>query len=345
MKKMLKYISLFLICSCAQVTSIGLKKHEFGKVPLKVIWLQIAGFDSDLFPLLKFQKNMEEQRLNVENFLCRGETWDYSFSQLRPNAFDSFWSQYSGKRDVDTKSCEVNPPFWQLIQGEGYQFGYLEVSQNGHSTNALQSLDELKSCNDTFFKNMTYWKMSKSKNESDLKFHRSQKLALSPGSVLFDRACDQAKDCQSHWDENVISHYEQLFKTNKSYFYLIRHYEILNALTKNDFAKVTEELIKIEKLLDYLFKIQQTESNMLILISSAQNKHIEYPPQGVDWKNLKNLKSFKALSTPKLMSQVYAQGARAENFCGIYHQSELISRIFAGSKQQGLEFILINPFK
>ena len=81
-----------------------------------------------------FQKNMEEQKLNLENFLCRGEIWDYSISELRPRAFDSFWSQLSGKRDVQANKCELNPPFWQLLQGEGFQYGMLEMTYIG-STN------------------------------------------------------------------------------------------------------------------------------------------------------------------------------------------------------------------
>lgn len=44
------------------------------------------------------------------------------------------------------------------------------------------------------------------------------------------------------------------------------------------------------------------------------------------------------------MAPVFAAGARAENFCGIYDQSDILSRLFSGPKKQGLEFTIINPF-
>ena len=38
---------LILISGCAQVTSLNMKKHEFGILPIKIIWFQIAGLEEE----------------------------------------------------------------------------------------------------------------------------------------------------------------------------------------------------------------------------------------------------------------------------------------------------------
>ncbi len=70
-----------------------------------------------------------------------------------------------------------------------------------------------------------------------------------------------------------------------------------------------------------------------------------FQSKGKQWaayeKNGKNFSSQKS----DLLSTVFVSGARAENFCGIYSQAEIMPRIFSGAKQQGLELTIINPFK
>jgi hypothetical protein len=73
--------------------------------------------------------------------------------------------------------------------------------------------------------------------------------------------------------------------------------------------------------------------------------YYHYTPDGKAFfeseKDNKNLN----VKRSKLTNLVLASGARAENFCGIYEDSDVFDRILSGPKQQGLELKIINPFK
>ena len=83
---------------------------------------------------------------------------------------------------------------------------------------------------------------------------------------------------------------------------------------------------------------------MLVLVSSAKSVAVDFPRSGPEWQKYEKRGKYLVSRRSKLLSTLYATGARAENFCGIYDQSQILSRIFSGAKQQGLEFSIINPF-
>lgn len=69
------------------------------------------------------------------------------------------------------------------------------------------------------------------------------------------------------------------------------------------------------------------------------------PDQGKAYYEFEKQGKNASVKRTKLTNLVLASGARAENFCGMYDDSEVFERILSGPKQQGLELKIINPFK
>ena len=72
---------------------------------------------------------------------------------------------------------------------------------------------------------------------------------------------------------------------------------------------------------------------------------IDFPKSGKEWKQFENREKYAAIRNNSLMSTVMAIGARSENFCGIYDESEVMSRILSEASNKCLEFIILNPFE
>ena len=97
----LKLLVIFtLLSSCAQVTSLNLKKHEFGKLPTKIIWLQVAGLQPEHIAMLKFDYPDRDTKTAFENSLCIGSAWEYNLFDIRPSAKSGFLSQITGKKNI-----------------------------------------------------------------------------------------------------------------------------------------------------------------------------------------------------------------------------------------------------
>ena len=79
-------------------------------------------------------------------------------------------------------------------------------------------------------------------------------------------------------------------------------------------------------------------------MSGAKAYDIDFPKQGEQWEKYITNGNFINTEESELVSDIMATGARSENFCGMYNQSEILNRIFSGAKQQGLELEFINPF-
>src|SRR5688572_17224869 len=100
----MKFLILLTLFSCAQVTSLNLKKHQFGVQPSKIIWFQIAGLEEEQLAMLRFQKSANVHSSFEEN-TCIGNTWNYNLYNLRNPAQATFLSQITGKKNIKM-SCE-----------------------------------------------------------------------------------------------------------------------------------------------------------------------------------------------------------------------------------------------
>ena len=86
-------------------------------------------------------------------------------------------------------------------------------------------------------------------------------------------------------------------------------------------------------------------TDQLVLLTTGDSRYVDMPDQGKQWFEFERNGSNAKAQRTMLTNLVIASGARAENFCGMYENSQVFERILSGPKQQGLELMIINPFK
>jgi hypothetical protein len=125
---------------------------------------------------------------------------------------------------------------------------------------------------------------------------------------------------------------------------IIRDFSYLNSLERKDFPRAKEILNDLER--TYREALRLTESSdYLVLLSTGDSRFIDMPDKGKRWFEFEKFNKNISIKRTKLTNLVLASGARAENFCGMYEDSQIFERILSGPKQQGLELKIINPFK
>lgn len=317
---------------------MGLKKHEFGKLPVKIIWFQVAGLNEEHIALLKFDLPSATANTSFEEFICLGKVWDYSLYDLRLSATQAFLSQMTGKKNIKN-TCEDYSlrPIWSYMLPTGYKVGVFE-SQADEKESVTQALK----CEPKYLDNLVVWKMQKAQEGNF--FHHSELTPFKPGAIYYDRSCSKGKDCFTSFSNNVISVFQNYYKNTENYLYIVRNFQLQHYLEKNDLKNIKSELDQLNKSLSYFLKLSKSESNVLVLVTAGETYNAKYPDAGKNWEQFVKATHYKLGDNSRLMSPILAAGARAENFCGIYDQSEVLNRIFSGAKQQGLEFTIINPF-
>ena len=338
---MSKFLLFFIILSCAQVTSLNLKKHQFGRLPTKIVWIQVAGLSVEHLAMLKFSYPSRNQTTAFEDSLCTGSAWEYNLYDIRPTAYNSFLSQLSGKKNVKN-SCEdySQKPIWKYLYSKGYKIGIFEGEAD-----YKESLIKSKACKEQsdYLREATYWTMNKSKKKDANLFHVSDKGQYKENTVYFDKSCVSG-DCFTTLSRNVEGTFSKFTKNSRNYLFIVRDFNFKKKLKKRNVKVIREELNQISSTLKYFQKLAEKNTDMLVLLTTSEGYEVDFPKSGLAWKKFDKQKVKFNTRNSKLISPVFASGARAENFCGIYDQSQILSRIFSGSKQQGLEFSIINPF-
>ncbi|MCM2350025.1 MAG: hypothetical protein NDI69_08380 [Bacteriovoracaceae bacterium] len=336
----MKWLILFSLLGCAQVTSLNLKKHQFGVVPTKIIWFQVAGLEEEQIAMLRFQQT-GEKRTSFEDNICVGQTWNYNLYNLRNSAESTFLSQITGKKNIKN-NCEDAQlrPIWNYIFSNGYNTGILESGAS-----AEQSLVNFNKCGDqgmVFLSSLYYWIRNEPAPGAST-FHYSENMQIKPNQVVYDRTCG-ANDCGSTILEDFKAVYEKFKKVSQKHLIIVRDFSYLKALDKGDFKKAREILVDIER--SYAEALSYADdSNYLVLLTTGDSRFVDMPDQGKQWYQFeKENKNIKVKRT-KLTNMVLASGSRAENFCGMYDDAQVFERILSGPKQQGLELKIINPFK
>jgi hypothetical protein len=337
----MKFLLLLLVASCAQVTSLNLKKHSFGVLPTKIIWFQVAGLEEEQLAMLRYEK-MAQNRTAFESNTCLGKTWSYNLFELRPKAESVFLSELTGKNNIK-HSCEdtKHRPIWSYLGPNGYNTGVLEIGANKE-----QSLTNYNQCGENglvFLSSLYYWLRAEPTPGAET-FHYNDPIKMEPNQFVYDRACT-GNVCRSTIYEDVKAIYDQFRFVSKKHMMIVRDFSYLEALEKKDLTKAREILKDIERSYDYALKVTDNFSDVLILLTSAESRYLELPAQGKDWYDLEKVTKGSQVHPSKLTNLVLATGARAENFCGIYESEQIFTRILTGPKQQGLELKVINPFK
>lgn len=337
--KFFALLSLIFLISCAQVTSLNLRKHEFGQQPSRIIWFQIAGLEEEHIAMIRFAQ-FQQGTTSFENALCVGKTWDYSLSSLRNSASSEFMSQIVGKKNIKSDCSDMaNRPVWSYLGKSGYRTGILEIKAD-----KKESLAELETCEGgpAFFKHLHMWVMDKAPEKAST-FHYAEPMVLNEQLVFYDRTC-QEKGCFSSIANNYASIYEGFQRNSQKHLFIVRDYSYAHALKEKNFKKAQDILRDIEKSLAIAQESLKGQGN-LILLTTGRTILIDLPDQGMDWAEFEKSGQKASVKRQKLMNTVLAFGARSENFCGIYEGVTLLERMLSGPKQQGLEFKFINPFK
>lgn len=338
---MFRLLLFVFLISCAQVTSLNLKKHQFGRLPTRIIWIQVAGLTNEHLAMLKFSYPSRDQKTAFENSLCIGSAWEYNLYDIRPSAYNSFLGQLSGKKNIKS-SCEdySQKPIWKYLHEKGYKIGVFE-GEVGYKDSLLQS----RACKEQsdYLKEATYWTMNRSKKSNVPLFHVSDDASYKPNTVYYDKSC-LSGDCFTTFSRNVEGIFARFVKNSRNYLFVVRDFNFKKKLKTKKIQLVREELAQLSATLSYFQNLAKKDKNMLVLLTTAEGIEVDFPKQGLAWQKLEKKRSNIRTRNSKLISPVFASGARAENFCGIYDQSQILSRIFSGTKQQGLEFSIINPF-
>lgn len=336
------YCLFFVLLSCAQVTSLNLQKHQFGQIPTKIVWIQVAGFEEEHLATLKFDSNVRDEALSFEKFLCLGKAWEYNLYDIRPSAKSSFIGQITGDKNI-RNSCEdyKQTPIWKLISKNSYKVGAFE---NGAKKN--ETLEAAKACGkdgESFLEDLTVWRMTKAPSQKASFFHVNEKSLFNKGTTYYDRSC-LTGDCYSNLSQNIKSVFSQFSRKSDRYLFMVRDFKYQHELKSKNYSNYKASLKELEKTVEYFLGLAKENKNMLVLLTSASSQSLDFPKRGNQWKEFEKKGRFLKTRRANLISTVMASGARAENFCGVYNQSQILTRIFSGSKQQGLELAIINPF-
>jgi hypothetical protein len=338
----MKLLALLFLIGCTQVTSLNLKKHQFGLTPTKIIWFQVAGLEEEQIAMLRFLRSSDKKTSFEEN-ICFGQTWNYNFYHLRNSSESTFLSQMTGKKNIKN-SCEdaLLRPIWSYIGPNGYSTAILENGPKGK-----QSLLSFKKCQseneESSFLNSLYFFLRSELQDGGRSFHYSEEVELRPNYVFYDRSCGK-NSCGSLLSEDFIAIYKKFNRSFQKHLFIVRDFTYLNAIENKDIPLAREILLDLEK--TYREALSLTSSNdYLVLLTTGDSKFIEMPDQGKSFYDFEKGQNNVSAKRTKLTNLVLSSGARAENLCGIYDDSEVFERILSGPKQQGLELKIINPFR
>ena len=339
--KIIKFLSFLMLFGCAQVTSLNLQKHQFGKLPTKIVWIQVAGLSEEHLALLKYSYPGADSKTAFENSLCIGKAWEYDLYNIRPAASSGFMSQMTGQRNIKN-TCEdyAQKPIWSYVIAKGYKAGVFE----GESSKEESILKSQECESPEFLQGLRVWRMDRKPPANAKFFHVEENTEFKANEVYYDRSC-LSGDCFSSISANVEKTFESFSRNANNYLYIVRNFKYDSFLRAKKTVKAKEELIQINKTIAYFQELAQKRGDFLLLVTSSAARHAEFPRKGKEWSEYEKKGSGFVAEKSDLMSSVFVNGARAENFCGIYEQAEIMPRIFSGAKQQGLELTIINPFK
>ena len=341
MKKIAFGIILTFLVGCAQVTSLGLKKHQFGIQPSKIIWIQYAGLHEEQFAMLKFSLPAANSQLTFEKATCVGKIWNYNLYGIRHSSSTGFHAQITGSKNIQNSCQDYNlTPIWKFFQKSGYESSLVELNADKNQSKVVNSCAE----KDSFYQDVTRFIASPYLETKGNLFHVSENNnPYNVGEIFYDRSCS-SKGCFTSVNENMQSILERISKNKNFYSYIVRDFAYEKALRQKNFKKAKELLFDLEKFLTQLVNSVNLNET-LILVSSTAPVGIEMPKSVQDWKRFEQDGSGVMMRSDHLLSNVFAFGARSENFCGVYEEFEILPRILSGPQQQGLEFTIVNPFQ
>lgn len=336
-------ILAFVNLSCAKVSTLSLRGHNFSKRPSQIVWLQIPGLTDEHIAMLKFSQRETNRLIALEDFQCVGKMWNYNLFELRPEAELGLLSQMTGSKNIKN-TCGQLPerPFWDYFHEFGYKVGVFESGANEKQT--LWNSRTCAEASPKWSQNLTLWLASKSRDSENKFFHYQEKESYQAGEVYYDRACQQGQVCHTSLFENATALWERFKGERGMNFFVIRDFSYLNALAKNDINLARERLSEIEKTLSYFMYGNQVSNDTLILLTSSQARNFELPKAGREWEGFEKRGKHVIFKNSSLTSLAMARGARAENFCGIFEENEILGRLIFTPEDKNLPKAVLDLF-
>lgn len=341
--KIFFFILILVLAGCARVQTLNLQPHAYSERPKKIVWFQIAGFSEEHIPLLKFNVADSSNKTSFELSDCLGKTWSYNLYELRPNAYNSFMSQTTGSKNIKG-TCEdyEKPGVWTVLGEFNYSASILE---NG--LDQKQSLEAALACPNNKLIDLSkirLWRMGPSSEQAKKTFHYQDPPAqlsesMKPG-LYFDRSCQKGL-CFSSLSNNFKSLWTMMGKEAPSNIFVVRDFNFYQALKKKNVNEAKESLQEIDRMVSWIKK--ESDNSALIIISGAETYPIELPAQGKEWAEFEKSGKNVLYHRPSLMSPVLAYGAMAENFCGLFDESEMFKRIIHKPANKEFNWDYINP--
>ena len=326
LKSTINIILFFLIfSSCARTGTIGFKEHGLNSRPRHIVWFQFPGLASEHLALSKFSLSGAEQTTAIENHICLGNMWNFNLFKIRPSARDGFLSQMTGSLNIKGR-CEDYKltPVWNHFMDSGRISGMIESGISGG--NSIISSKECYRQNRDFYKNIVIWRMDDELKEWAEPFHFQTLRKFEAGEVYYDQSCSVNK-CDSDISRNIKTIWKRHFSDERKTLLIIRDFNYLDALKKKDVRTAEKILKELDGLYAYFSHLNQKNNNILVLISGSETRRFEFPQRGEEWIAFKKRGRKIIYRKSSLMSPVYAYGPQAENFCGIFPESQMFKRL------------------
>ncbi len=338
--------SLILLCilvfsGCAQVTSLNLKKHQFGLQPTRIVWFQIAGLDHEHLAMLRFSSPTANDKTALESSMCTGMAWSFNLFSLRPSAHESMLSQITGKKNI-AGNCEdfAQKPIWNYLIPSGYRAGIIEVDAREEES-LIQP--KCQNASQDFTKETIMWSMRPQSPKGAEDYVPSVPQKFTSGKVYWDKTC-RMNGCGSALRSSISSIYGQFERNVAKSIFIIRDFSYRHEIERKNFNAAREVLRDIDKSIESFYQLADARADLLVVVSGAAGIDLEFPLEGKEWQKFDMKGSDIYPRKGELSTPVFAKGARSENFCGFYEESQLFDRVLSGPKQQGLELKIINPF-
>lgn len=315
----LKLGLLLALSSCAFFSrEVGEKRHVFNQRPTKIIWLQIPGVTINHFSLVKLTGSIVEQSIPLESALCTGRAWNHSLFEVGPSDKNIIEMQLSGSRNT-RKNCSKIDYVWSDLVRYGFTSGVYHVDRDS----PLSENDQM--CYEKDLRNIALWRSVPNKGlkiDRASKFHHQERQKqYFLNTAYYDKSCD-GKTCHGDLEKNIKTIYEDFFSKRKFHFLSIQDFSYQSFIKDQDYKAAKKYLVSILNIIEY-FKKRKAD-NLLFLVTFVDPVEMLLPPSGKAWKKI--LKRVQ-VHPSKLHSEVLAWGAGSEKFCGIYHASEIKSKL------------------
>jgi len=125
---------------------------------------------------------------------------------------------------------------------------------------------------------------------------------------------------------NIKSLWSSFKNKNAKTFTIVRDVEFINNLNSKNIQSAIEVLKEWDKFLKEVINMSDGKS-ITVLITSTAGRSIEFPLKGRQWSNFLSKGRSILYRNQSLTAGVWAHGPGAENFCGIYEDDKVFTRI------------------